>query len=224
MLHVLYWFCGLGLLAAVTIFACRLAFALPKPKARHDTTAKPPASEGLLANALSKSAAVHAGLTGIAPLQESAKAFAARISLADAAISSIDAQYYIWHNDLTGYLLLDALQRAADRGVRVRLLLDDNGVSGLDRELAHLNAHPNIEVRLYNPFNLRRLKLLSYGFDFFRLNRRMHNKSFTVDGHATILGGRNVGNEYFGAKPVGTFYRSGRSRCGPSSRRRFRRF
>ena len=89
--------------------------------------------------------------------------------------------------------------------MRVRLLLDDNGVSGLDCELAHLDAHPNIEVRLYNPFNLRRLKMLSYCFDFFRLNRRMHNKSFTVDGHATILGGRNVGDEYFGAGSLALF-------------------
>ena len=117
--------------------------------------------------------------------------------LADAAVASIDAQYYIWRGDLTGYLLLDALRRAADRGVRVRLLLDDNGVWGLDRELAALHAHPNVQVRLYNPFNLRRFKALSYAFDFFRLNRRMHNKSFTVDGLVTILGGRNVADAYF---------------------------
>ena len=199
MLDVLYWFFGLVLLVTMTVIFCRLVFALPKSKARSDTIAKPAPGSGRLAVALSKSRPGHEGLTGIAPLEEGANAFAARVSLADAAISSIDAQYYIWHNDLTGYLLLDALQRAADRGVRVRLLLDDNGVSGLDCELAHLDAHPNIEVRLYNPFNLRRLKRLSYGFDFFRLNRRMHNKSFTVDGHATILGGRNVGDEYFGA-------------------------
>lgn len=95
-------------------------------------------------------------------------------------------------------MLLDALVRAADRGVQVRLLLDDNGTTGLDAELAALVAHPNIEVRLYNPFTLRTFKTLSYGYDFFRLNRRMHNKSFTVDGRATILGGRNVGDEYFG--------------------------
>jgi len=199
MLHVLYYLFGLVLLVTMVVIVCRLVFALPKSTGRSDTIAKLPPSSGPLAVALSNLSVGHTGLTGIAPLQESPHAFAARISLADAAISSIDAQYYIWHNDLTGYLLLDALQRAADRGVRVRLLLDDNGVSGLDCELAHLDAHPNIEVRLYNPFNLRRLKMLSYGFDFFRLNRRMHNKSFTVDGHATILGGRNVGDEYFGA-------------------------
>ncbi|HNP37826.1 MAG TPA: phospholipase D family protein, partial [Woeseiaceae bacterium] len=136
---------------------------------------------------------------GVASLGNGADAFAARILLANAAVSSIDAQYYIWHGDLTGSLLLDALRRAADRGVRVRLLLDDNGTYGLDAELAWLDAHENAEVRLYNPFNLRRFKMLSFGFDFFRLNRRMHNKSFTVDGLATIVGGRNIGDEYFGA-------------------------
>ncbi|MBV7366074.1 phospholipase D-like domain-containing protein, partial [Streptococcus vulneris] len=88
---------------------------------------------------------------------------------------------------------------AADRGVRVRLLLDDNGTSGLDRELAALDGHPNIEVRLYNPFALRWPKTLGYLTDFSRLNRRMHNKSFTADNQATIIGGRNVGDEYFGA-------------------------
>lgn len=101
--------------------------------------------------------------------------------------------------------MLDELRAAADRGVRVRLLLDDNGISGLDEVLAALHAPPMIEVRLFNPFTLRRPKLLSYGFDFFRLNRRMHNKSMTVDGVATILGGRNIGDIYFVYGP-GTGY------------------
>lgn len=83
---------------------------------------------------------------------------------------------------------------AAARGVRVRLLVDDNGTAGLDGELAMLNALPNFQVRLFNPFTLRRLRWLGYGFDFNRLNRRMHNKSFCVDGAATIIGGRNIGD------------------------------
>ena len=185
-------------LVVIAIIAARFTFTLPPTTGRSDSTALAPARTGSLAEALARRGAGHEGLSGIAALQSGAGAFAARILLADAAVSSIDAQYYIWHADLTGYLLLEALQRAADRGVRVRLLLDDNGTSGLDPELAALDAHPNFEVRLYNPFNLRRLKPLSYCFDFFRLNRRMHNKSFTVDGHVTVLGGRNVGDEYFG--------------------------
>ncbi|WP_435988667.1 phospholipase D family protein [Sulfitobacter sp. SH24] len=196
---------GLVVTLVIVIFIARFAFPLPEVENRHDTEALLPTTQGPLADALARQEESHAGQTGVAPLQNGADAFAARILLADAAVSSIDAQYYIWHDDLTGTLLLNALRRAADRGVRVRLLLDDNGTSGLDPELATLDAHPMIEVRLWNPFNLRRFKMLSYGFDFFRLNRRMHNKSFTVDGHATILGGRNIGDEYFAAGPTALY-------------------
>jgi cardiolipin synthase C len=181
---------------ASVVVCARILFPPPPVRARANSTALSAPAAGPLAYANCQAAP---GQTGVAALHSGVDAFAARLVLANAAVSSIDAQYYIWRGDLTGYLLLDALQRAANRGVRVRLLLDDNGTTGLDPELAALNAHPNIEVRLYNPFNLRRLKSLSYAFDFFRLNRRMHNKSFTVDGIATIMGGRNVGDEYFGA-------------------------
>ncbi|KAA3630255.1 MAG: phospholipase D family protein [Proteobacteria bacterium] len=183
------------IVAALAIVLARIVFALPIVEGRVDDTSLSPPKDGPLA---ARAARNRPGLTGVTPLGNGADAFAARILLANAAVSSIDAQYYIWHGDLTGTLLLDALRRAADRGVRVRLLLDDNGTSGLDAEIAQLDAHENAEVRLYNPFNLRRFKVLSFGFDFFRLNRRMHNKSFTVDGLATIVGGRNIGDEYFG--------------------------
>ncbi|WP_339823113.1 phospholipase D family protein [Sulfitobacter dubius] len=196
---------GLVVTLVVVISIARFAFPLPEVENRDDTEALLPTTQGPLADALARQEESHAGQTGVAPLQNGADAFAARILLADAAVSSIDAQYYIWHDDLTGTLLLGALRRAAERGVRVRLLLDDNGTSGLDPELATLDAHPMIEVRLWNPFNLRRFKMLSYGFDFFRLNRRMHNKSFTVDGHATILGGRNIGDEYFATGPTALY-------------------
>jgi cardiolipin synthase C len=195
------------LIATVVAFAsavvcARLIFPPPVVGMRVNSVALPASDAGRLAIANRQSVS---GQTGVAALLSGEDAFAARLILANAAVSSIDAQYYIWRGDLTGYLLLEALQRAANRGVRVRLLLDDNGTTGLDPELAALNAHPNVEVRLYNPFNLRRLKLLSYAFDFFRLNRRMHNKSFTVDGIATIMGGRNVGDEYFGASTNAIF-------------------
>src|SRR5690606_14280163 len=102
-------------------------------------------------------------------------------------------------NDMTGTLLFLALHLAAERGLRVRLLLDDNNTSGLDTILAALNNHPNIEVRLFNPFATRKFRWIGYLTDFSRLNRRMHNKSFTIDNQATVIGGRNVGDEYFGA-------------------------
>src|SRR5690606_15167756 len=104
--------------------------------------------------------------------------------------------------DVTGTLLLAELHAAAERGVRIRLLLDDNGTSGLDEELAALNSHPNIEIRLFNPFVVRKPKFVGYLTDFKRVNRRMHNKSYTADNQATIIGGRNVGDEYFGAASV----------------------
>ncbi|WP_022704987.1 phospholipase D family protein [Pseudorhodobacter ferrugineus] len=199
MLVLLAYVIGLVVACAAAVMLARRAFPPPVAKQRDNSAALPPSATGTLARAAGQ-AMDHPtqGKTGVAQLQHGKSAFAARIVLANVAVSSIDVQYYAWRADLTGYLLLDALQRAANRGVRVRLLLDDSGTTGLDPELAALNAHPNIEVRLYNPFNLRRFKRLSHLFDFFRLNRRMHNKSFTVDGHATIMGGRNVGNEYYG--------------------------
>ncbi len=137
------------------------------------------------------------GLDGVRPLGNGRAAFAARAILAQQAVSSIDAQYYIWQDDVTGLMLLDELRSAAERGVRVRLLVDDNGISGMDALLAELDALPSASVRIFNPFTLRSPKLLSYVFDFNRLNRRMHNKSMTFDGVATIVGGRNIGDIYF---------------------------
>lgn len=141
----------------------------------------------------------HPGLCGIYSLADAREAFAARMHLANVAERSLDIQYYIWRTDISGTLLFDALRRAADRGVRVRLLLDDNNTPGLDETLAALDAQPNIEVRLFNPFVIRRPRLIGYATDFSRLNRRMHNKSFTADNLATIVGGRNIGDEYFDA-------------------------
>lgn len=138
-------------------------------------------------------------LSGVIALADGRDAFAARARLADAAERTLDVQYYIWQKDMSGTLLFEALRRAADRGVRVRLLLDDNNTYGLDTFLAAANAHRNFEVRLFNTFKLRRWRVLGYLTDFARLNRRMHNKSFTADGLVTIVGGRNVGDEYFDA-------------------------
>ena len=137
------------------------------------------------------------GLSGIYPLGKGEDALASRLALIDTAMVSVDAQYYIWHDDVSGILLLDALDRAAKRGVRVRLLLDDNGVPGMDQTLATLNAQPNFEVRLWNPSTIRSPKMLGYTFDFLRMNRRMHNKSLISDSTAAIIGGRNIGDEYF---------------------------
>lgn len=152
-----------------------------------------------LGRAIAPLAAEHLGDSGIVFLQKAYDAFAARALLAEGADATLDVQYYIWQADITGILLLDVLYRAAERGVRVRLLLDDNGISGLDDTLAALHTHPNIEVRLFNPFVVRSPKWIGYLTSFSRLNHRMHNKSFTADNQAAIIGGRNIADEYFGA-------------------------
>ena len=171
---------------------------LPSLENRSVSTAVRETGSTRLGRAISPLIAVHPGKSGIYALTNAHDAFAARVRLAQAAEATLDVQYYIWHNDMTGTLLFGALRAAADRGVRVRLLLDDNHTLGLDSTLAALDAHPNIEVRLFNPFVIREPRVLNVT-DFARLNRRMHNKSFTADNQATIIGGRNVGDEYFGA-------------------------
>lgn len=147
-------------------------------------------------NALTES---NPGKSGIMSLSDGYDAFAARMMIAEHAVSTLDIQYYIWKNDLTGTLLFEALFRAAERGVQVRLLLDDHNTSGLDNALATLHSHPHIEIRLFNPFRNRKWRILGNLTDFTRLNRRMHNKSITADNQITIIGGRNVGDEYFNA-------------------------
>ncbi len=124
----------------------------------------------------------------------------ARLVLAEGAERSLDVQYYIWHNDVTGRVLLNHLVRAADRGVRVRLLIDDLGTGADDTHLLLIDRYPNFEVRLFNPIAARRARMLGTVADFERVNRRMHNKSFTADAQATIVGGRNIGDEYFEAQ------------------------
>lgn len=156
-------------------------------------------AETPLGQSIAPRAAKQPGKTGIHALHDPHDAFAARVLLTRAAAKTLDVQYYIWRGDTTGTLLLEELHAAAQRGVRVRLLLDDNGTTGLDAELAALDSHPNIEIRLFNPFVIRVPKMIGFLTDFMRANRRMHNKSFTADSQATIIGGRNVGDEYFGA-------------------------
>ncbi|RSZ60637.1 phospholipase D family protein [Massilia atriviolacea] len=184
------------LLAAATLQGCAGLPALDGRTASHAIAAT---SATRLGTALAPLNAARPGMSGLYSLANGRDAFAARAMLANAAERTLDIQYYIWRRDTTGVLLFNAVRAAAQRGVRVRLLLDDNNTPGLDPVLAALDAEPNIEVRLFNPFVLRAHRALGYLSDFSRLNRRMHNKSFTADNAATIIGGRNIGDEYFGA-------------------------
>jgi cardiolipin synthase C len=173
--------------------------SLPPPAPRSASSAINDTAGTELGQALAPLLAAHPGLSGIHAMPNAFDAFAARMVLAGKAQRSIDAQYFIWRDDQVGMLLFQALWRAAERGVRVRLLLDDGGTSGIDATLALLDAHPHIEVRLYNPFVQRGSRTLGYLSDFTRLNKRMHNKSFIADNQASVVGGRNIANEYFGA-------------------------
>lgn len=152
-------------------------------------------------------AARHPGQSGVLLVDTGLDALRQRDALVEAASHRIDAQYYIWNSDASGRYLAARLLAAAERGVRVRVLLDDINVGARDVAIAGLAAHPNVEVRLYNPTAARDGFLRTLGFirDFSRVNRRMHNKSFTVDGAVTIVGGRNVGDEYFDLDPEMNF-------------------
>jgi putative cardiolipin synthase len=173
--------------------------SLPPPQGRTETYALEGTQETRLGRALAAHVGGRPGITGVHALPQPRDAFATRILLAGAADRSIDVQYYIWHGDEVGLLMFEALWQAAERGVRVRMLLDDMPTKGLDSTLAALDAHQNIEVRLYNPMVQRGVRALNFVADFERVNKRMHNKSFTVDNQITVVGGRNIGNEYFAA-------------------------
>jgi putative cardiolipin synthase len=147
----------------------------------------------------------HPGKSGFEIIRYGRPAFTARIALTDLAEKSLDVQYYIWQADPTGRIFADRLVRAADRGVRVRLLLDDINLGGRDAILAAVNAHPNIEIRLFNPFARRKLRGLDFLLDMGRVNHRMHNKMMIADNSIALVGGRNIGDHYFQVHPDSNF-------------------
>jgi putative cardiolipin synthase len=125
-----------------------------------------------------------------------------RLAMMDTAVHTLDAQYFLWKDDAVGSLLLERLLQAADRGVRVRLLLDDSFLSGEDDLMLAVDAHPNVEMRIFNPFAVRSdsmlLRYLENLNDNARINHRMHNKLLIADSEVAIVGGRNIADEYFG--------------------------
>lgn len=150
---------------------------------------------------LAPAKAEHPGLSGFKLLPVGIDSFLLRMEMAEAAGRTLDVQYFLIQSDDTGQLLIEALLRAADRGVRVRVLLDDAGSFGRDAQVRTLAGYPNVELRLFNPFayrgDLEFVHVAEYLGDGGRLNYRMHNKLFVVDNEIGIVGGRNVGDEYF---------------------------
>src|SRR5690625_570927 len=182
------------LLAVAVLLAAHLIWQPPPLEGRSISLAVAASAETTLGRMALDQPEGHESDSGVVPLLDGPDAFAARVALIRTAEMALDVQYYIWQRDATGLVLLDELRKAAERGVRVRLRLDDNGIGGRGNDLAALAALPEVELRLYNPFILRWPKALGFAFDFLRLNRRMHNKSLTADGAIRILGGRNIGN------------------------------
>jgi putative cardiolipin synthase len=175
---------------------------LPVLPARVIDSAIAPAEQSPLDLAIAPLERRHPGQSALRLLVEGNEAFVSRMQSARMAARSLDVQSYIWHADLTGIFLAQELLLAADRGIRVRLLLDDLDARQRNDAIAALAAHPNIQVRLFNPFATRHGTL---GFiaeatmNFARINRRMHNKSWIADNRLAIVGGRNIGDEYFAA-------------------------
>jgi cardiolipin synthase C len=151
----------------------------------------------------------HGGLSGFRLLSAGVDGFLARAQMSNAAQRSLDLQYFIFRADDTGRLLTDAALRAADRGVRVRILVDDGETVAGDKQIAALSAHPNIEVRVFNPFVYRGsvafIRGLEFTFSSSRLDYRMHNKLFIADNAVALIGGRNIGDQYFQVEPDSQF-------------------
>ena len=187
---------ALGLFSLVVCAACAtIDFDAP----REESVAYVDTQDTTLGRAIDELSHADPGESGFYVLPDGVDALATRLLLAAEAERSIDAQYYLIHDGVAARLFLQSLLEAADRGVRDRLLLDDFLTLGLDEGLLAFHSHPNVEVRLFNPFAHRRFRLFDLP-SFRRVNRRMHNKSFTVDNQATVIGGRNIGDEYFGAR------------------------
>jgi putative cardiolipin synthase len=183
------------LVGALVVSSC----ALPRNVVRPPSSAiLDETNRTMLGALIAPSVAAHPGESGFLLYNTGEGGIQARVALADAAQSSIDAQYFMWAGDAIGRVLVDRIIDAANRGVRVRLLIDDYSERGHDIAFETLDAHPNIEVRVYNPYARGWMRLLQYIGRFTELNRRMHNKMFVADGKVAVVGGRNLSDDYFG--------------------------
>ncbi len=188
-----YWNrCWTVVLCLVVAAGCA---SIPKAPDLGDEFAYPPADLGALSELSDRlGARMKPSESAFHLIADNRDALMDRLALVDMATSSIDLQYFIWQDDPSGQLLFDRVLQAADRGVRVRLLVDDMGITARRRDLAAYSSHSNFEIRIYNPFS----SFTSFLFRFKELNRRMHNKIMIVDNRVAIAGGRNIGDPYFG--------------------------
>ena len=153
-----------------------------------------------LGKAVAEWSDLHQSLSGFYPLIGGMDALGVRLRLAEIAEKSIDLQYFLMKDDTAGAVIVNALLKSADRGVRVRFLLDDIFTTVPDRSFLLMTQHPNIDIRIFNPLSRRGVWVFNYLGHFDKANRRMHNKSFTVDNSISVVGGRNIADEYFQLK------------------------
>jgi cardiolipin synthase C len=205
------WTRALHALLCVTLATFVAACATRPPATafqRQTTTALPTAEANAtpLGAALAAPKAAHPNESGFRLLATGTDSLQMRVALARAATKTLDMQYYIANEDTTGKLLLGSALYAADRGVRVRMLVDDLNFHDIDRLMAALNSHPNIQIRVFNPFGSASesmyLRTRNFFTDVGQFTRRMHNKATIVDNELAIVGGRNLGDEYFSASPT----------------------
>jgi putative cardiolipin synthase len=193
---------ALSLLLGVLVTGCA---SLPTDYPRTETTALEDYTSTTMGQRWAAREAEHPGESAFALLRYGRDAFSIRIAMIDQAEKTIDLQVYIWQPDETGRILAERLIQAADRGVRVRLLVDDMGLGGTDEGVASMDAHPNIEIRIFNPFAHRTFSNLDFLVDLDRVNHRMHNKSIVTDNSFAVIGGRNIGDHYFSVDPATNF-------------------
>ena len=190
-----------GIVVILALVFLSIVTRLPDNSEREVSMVIPNGETTNLGKAFKPQLLEYPGLSGMQLLGKGLDAFVGRAVLARLAERSIDVQYYMFHQDTVGRLLINELLDAADRGVRVRLLVDDMYGEEADDVWSTLDSHPSFEVRLFNPFVRGRSKNLQFITRFRTVNHRMHSKTFTVDNQATIVGGRNIGDEYFDADP-----------------------
>jgi len=197
----LYKFSAIVICSVLLAGCATVSFEKPKPY----STAITDTSDTAFGQYAADMAARFGGASGFYPLNQGMDALGARLRLAERATKSIDLQYFLMKNDTAGAVMANALLKAADRGVRVRFLLDDLFTTAPDRTFLLMNQHPNIEIRIFNPVSRVGIYAVNFVGSFGQANRRMHNKSFTVDNAIAIVGGRNIADEYFQLKTESVF-------------------
>jgi putative cardiolipin synthase len=190
-------------LSACSVLPTDSTMPLGAYAARSESVALANPEQTKLGQRLEPLASEHGGNSGFRLIPSGVGCFHARVEMAALAEKTLDVQYFIIQSDDTGRLFIEALLDAADRGVHVRILLDDSNAVGRDAEIGVLTAHPNIELRVFNPFSYRGplefMRAAEFALNEARLTYRMHNKLFVADNELAIIGGRNIGDAYFAA-------------------------